>query len=95
MTAFRALLPGETISDSLALALLESACDTLYTLTNRTFLPNEMRGIILRLAVIRYNLLGQEGETKRKEGSFSIDVESLPEDVLREIKAWRIGKIGL
>ena len=91
----KALLPGESPEENLCIALLDSAKDTLLNLTNRTVLPEGMQGLQLRLAVVRYNLLGMEGETGRREGSISVQVEHIPTDMLREIKAWRLGRISL
>lgn len=91
----KALLPGESPEESLCIALLDSAKDTLLNLTNRTVLPEGMQGLQLRLAVVRYNLLGMEGEKLRKEGSISVQVEDIPPQMLREIKAWRLGRISL
>ncbi len=95
LTQFRESLAGEQISDSLAVSLLEGANETLLALTNRTVLPIGMRGALVRLAVIRFNRLGLEGETQRKEGSLSVSIEGLPDDLLTEIKAWRVGRVGL
>lgn len=95
LKALRESLAGEQISDSLGLSLLKGAEDTLLALTNRSALPNQMQSLLVRLAVIRFNFLGLEGESARREGSFSVNIESLPSDILTEIKAWRIGRIGL
>lgn len=47
----------------------------------------------MRLAVIRYNRMGMEGESARKEGSVTIRAEGIPKDMMDEIRAWRIAMV--
>ena len=89
----RSMLPGESISDELATHLLEGAEATLLALTNRPVLPQYMCALQVRLAVIRYNRMGMEGESARKEGSVTIKAEGLPKDMMDEIRAWRIAVV--
>ena len=89
----RSMLPGETVKDELATHLLEGAEATLLALTNRPILPQYMSALQVRLAVIRYNRLGMEGESARKEGSVTIKAEGLPKDMMDEIRAWRIAVV--
>lgn len=89
----RALLPSETVDDALLDALLCGAEETLLALTNRTALPAYMAGLRVRLALVRYNLMGMEGETERREGSMAVKTEDIPSAMLREILSWRIARV--
>jgi hypothetical protein len=92
-SVLRSMLPGETVSDELATILLEGAEATLLALTNRLLLPHYMSSLQVRLAVIRYNRMGMEGESARKEGSITIRAEGIPKDMMDEIRAWRIAMV--
>lgn len=89
----RNMLPGETVSDELLMSLLEGAEETILSLTNRTALPRHLNGLQARLAVVRYNRLGMEGEKTRQEGSLRVETQDIPGDMLREICAWRVARV--
>lgn len=91
--ALKTLLPGEAPDDALLDALLEGARETLCALTNRGALPACMAGLWVRLALIRYNRMGMEGETERREGSMAVKAEEIPGAMLREILSWRIARV--
>lgn len=89
----RDMLPGEEVSDALLMNLLEGAEETILSLTNRTALPRYLNGLQARLAVVRYNRLGMEGERARQEGSLRVETRDIPGDMLREICAWRVARV--
>lgn len=91
--ALRALLPGVEAEDELLNALLTGAEDSLLTLTKRQSLPEEMHSLLIRLALVRFNRLGMEGETSRREGSLSVSAEDIPKDLMREIRAYRLAEV--
>lgn len=95
MTAgeLRALLPGEAPDDALLETLLAHAESTLLALTHRRTVPPAMRPLQLRLAVIRYNRLGAEGESQRREGSLAVQTEELPDSLMKEIRAFRVARV--
>ena len=92
-SALRALMPGETAEDALLDALIVGACETLCALTNRSALPACMAGLAVRLALVRYSLMGMEGETERREGSMTVKAEDIPSALRREILSWRIARV--
>lgn len=91
--ALKTLLPGEEMDDALLDALLEGAHETLCALTNRGTLPACMAGLKVRLALVRYNLMGLEGEKERREGSMAVKTEDIPSALLREILSRRIARV--
>jgi hypothetical protein len=63
------------------------ARDAVLDYIGRDTLPNGAESIVIKLAVIYYNRLGNEGENSRSEGgisqSFSNDI---PADILRQLQ---------
>ena len=61
--------------------------DAVLDYTGRDKLPKGAESIVIKLAVIYYNRLGNEGENSRSEGgisqSFSNDI---PVDILRQLQ---------
>ncbi len=94
MDRLRTLMPHEAPDDALLQELLTLARHQVLAFTGRRELPDELTGALLRLAVIAYNRLGAEGERVRREGSLSITLDGLPEDVLRLLRAWRVAKVS-
>lgn len=70
--------------------LLLEAVMTLLSLTHREELPTGMAGLLARLAAVYYNRMGAEGESRRREGSVQVETPGVPEDIQREIRAWRL-----
>ena len=66
---------------------LSMAEDAVLDYIGRDALPKGAESIVIKLAVIYYNRLGNEGENSRSEGgisqSFSNDI---PADILRQLK---------
>ena len=67
---------------------LSMATDAVLDYIGRESLPKSAESIVIKLAVIYYNRLGNEGENSRTEGgisqSFSNDI---PKDIQRQL--WR------
>lgn len=65
---------------------LSMAEDAVLDYIGRSELPKSAESIVIKLAVIYYNRLGNEGENSRSEGgisqSFSNDI---PADILRQL----------
>ena len=66
---------------------LSMAQDAVLDYIGRDALPKGAESIVIKLAVIYYNRLGNEGENSRSEGgisqSFSNDI---PADILRQLR---------
>lgn len=86
-------LTGES-DDELLSILLEMSEDIILNLTNRKVLPNSLKSVRTKMAVIAYNRLGTEGEVSRSEGGIASAFEDIPEDILRAIKSKRLAKVG-
>ena len=74
---------------------LSMAVDAVLDYTGRDTLPNGAESIVIKLAIIYYNRLGNEGENSRTEGgisqSFSNDI---PKDIQRQL--WKYPrKVGV
>lgn len=89
LALFRTRLPGEQGEDSLLLSLLDDAAALICALTWRKAVPPELENAQVRLAVVFYNRLGMEGETAHAEGDVRRTVEGLPEELRKEIFAFR------
>lgn len=89
LAALRAHLPGEQGDNALLLSLLEDAGALICALTWRKAVPPELENAQVRLAVILFNRMGMEGETSHAEGDVRRTVDGLPEDMRREIFAYR------
>lgn len=66
---------------------LDMAQDKVLDIIGRDSLPKSAESIVIQLAIIFYNRLGNEGENSRSEGgisqSFSNDI---PADILRQLR---------
>lgn len=89
LAALRARLPGEQGEDALLLSLMEDAAALICALTWRKEVPPELENAQLRLAVVFFNRMGMEGESAHQEGDVRRSVEGLPEDLRKEIFAFR------
>ena len=81
--------------DDLLSVLLEQAMWTVLTVTGRDVVPPALLGAVLDLAVLRYNRRGLEGESRRSEGGVTADIEALPEDILRQLRAMTLARAGI
>lgn len=84
---------AEDMPEELRAVLLEGAESTVLALTGRLVLPDALVPLLARMAAARYHLIGMEGEKTRREGSLVVEKDSLPEDILREIRAWRLAGV--
>ena len=94
MTALEKLskhLPGE--DPALLLVLLEEAEEMILALTGRQVLPARLTSAQVQLALILYNRQGLEGQTSHSEGGVSRALESLPEELRRQIAPYRLAKV--
>ena len=89
LSLFRAHLPGEEVQDGLLSSLLEDAAALICALTWRKEVPPELENAQVRLAVVFFNRMGMEGETDHAEGDVRRSVEGLPDDLRKEIFAFR------
>lgn len=78
--------------------VLSMAQDAVLDYLGRDVIPTSAESIVVKLAVIYYNRLGNEGENSRSEGgisqSFSTDI---PADILRQLQNYprKVGVIHL
>ena len=94
MTALEKLsarLPGE--DPETLLLLLEDAEGMLLACTGRQHLPAALLVAQVQLAVVLYNRRGAEGQTAHSEGGVARTMESMPEEIRRQIAPYRLAKI--
>ena len=66
---------------------LSMAQDAVLDYIQRDELPKAAESVVIKLAVIYYNRLGNEGETARTEGGISQSFNSdIPMDILRQLR---------
>jgi len=70
--------------------MLADAHAMILAYTNRTELPEALTPALLRLASMLYNRLGMEGESRRSEGSVSMTVDSLPQEIISLLQPYRL-----
>ena len=80
-------LPGET--DEMLLAHLTDAKALLLAMTWRQTLPEALESAQVRLAIILFNRMGMEGESEHVEGDVRRAAPCLPDELRREIIAFR------
>lgn len=64
--------------DNVLEELITSAGEDILLFTNRTEVPDLLKGMQVDLAMIRYNQRGIEGESSHSEGGVSRSISSLP-----------------
>ena len=70
--------------------LLADAHALMLAFMNRTQLPEALFPALIRLACILYNRLGIEGESHHSEGSVSMTVDSLPQEITLQLMPYRM-----
>lgn len=66
---------------------LDMAKDAVLDYIGRDSIPKGAESIVIKLAVIYYNRLGNEGETARAEGGISQSFcTDIPEDIKRQLQ---------
>lgn len=90
------LLPeGVSVSDEKADALLFRAENTILDITGRKSVPEQLIDVQAELALIYYNRLGTEGESKREEGEIASSyIDGLPADIMLRLRKYP-GKVGV
>lgn len=81
------VLLGCDCDESTADVCLSMAQDAVLDYIGRKELPKTAESIVVKLAVIYYNRLGNEGETNRTEGGISQGFcTDIPADILRQLR---------
>lgn len=78
--------------DELLTDLLADANALMLSYMNRQELPEALEGVQCQLAVMLYNRMGMEGERTRSEGGVNMTVDALPEDILCQLRPYRLGR---
>ena len=76
--------------DELLCDLLADAHALMLAFMNRTELPEALFPALIRLSCILYNRLGIEGESHHSEGSVSLTVDSLPQEITLQLMPYRL-----
>lgn len=76
-----------------AAALLADAEGMILACTGRTTMPAALETAQVQLAAILYNRQGTEGETAHSEGGVSRTMESMPEEIWRQIAPYRLARV--
>ncbi len=84
---------GGTDQDGLLQLLLDDAASDLLSWCNRTVLPIGLESTQRQIAVIRYNMVGLEGQTAHSEGGVSRSFDELPLSVQKTINQYRKLKV--
>lgn len=61
-------------------SLLDEAEDKIKDVTGRESVPAQLDSLVVKMAVIAYNMQGAEGESSRSEGGISRAFDVLPAD---------------
>jgi len=80
--------------DGLLTLLLADVEADLLTWCNRTTLPTGLEPTVRQIAVIRYNMMGIEGQTSHSEGGVSRSFEELPQGIRSTISQFRLAKVA-
>ena len=68
---------------------LSMAQDAVLDYIQRDELPKAAESVVIKLAVIYYNRLGNEGESSRTEGGISQSfITDIPKDIQRQLRRW-------
>lgn len=81
----RILLPPDDDSSDIKLGiLLDRAGNMLLDYLGRDTLPERLNDMVVQLAIIMYNRLGNEGEEKRDENDISVSFSELVTDDMKQ-----------
>lgn len=89
LKALKLRLPDAT-NNELLQSLLDEAGAAILAMTNRTEIPAKLDYTQVKLAAIAYNRMGVEGESSHSEGGVSVAIDSMPENIRREILPYRL-----
>lgn len=90
----RLRLAGAPATDELLKEIILECQDKAATYLWREKLPESAASAIVKWAVAEFNAMGAEGQTAHQEGSVSVSFQTIPEDVLMELRCLRRGGIG-
>jgi len=88
---FRLLAPDNG-DDRLAEELIHQAGDWICAYTGREEVPQGLLSAQVRLAVVYFNRMGMEGESRRNEGDVLRVTEAVPDDIRREAARFRLAR---
>ena len=88
---FRARAP-DAGDDAPVDEMIADAGGFIMAYTGRAAVPAALASAQVRLAVIFYNRMGMEGETRHSEGDVVHEAESLPEEILAQIRPYRLAR---
>lgn len=91
LAALKLRLPDAN-NDELLQSLLAEAGAAILNYTGRDEIPKGLNYVQIKLAAIAYNRMGIEGEISHSEGGISIGLESMPDNIKREIAPYRLAK---
>jgi len=86
----RRLKISSNVQDELLNDLLADAHALMLAYMNRTSLPEPLCLAQCQLACILYNRLGMEGEKSRSEGEVTMTVDTLPEEIISQLRPYRL-----
>ena len=81
---------ADRAQDELLNDLLADANALMLAYMNRTVVPESLHSAQCHLACMLYNRLGMEGEKSRSEGEVTMTVDSLPEEIVSQLKPYRL-----
>lgn len=74
---------------------LDLAYSDVLGYTNREALTGNMESSVYDIAVVRLNMMGNEGETSRSEGGVSQSFETgIPKSIKSALNRYRVGRLG-
>lgn len=79
--------------DNLLTLLLDDVQVDLLAWTNRETLPVALESTQRQIAIIRYNMMGVEGQTSHSVGGISRTFDELPPSVRQSIGQHRLAKV--
>lgn len=84
----------ESSDDTLLTLLIDDAEAFVLTYTNRTAVPTALLRTVGDLAIVAYNRLGTEGESRRSEAGESYSFEAAPAHIFTLLNKYRIARCG-
>lgn len=86
----RRLSIADTAQDSLLEDLLADANALMLAYMNRAEMPAALEKAQCLLAVMLYNRVGMEGESARNEGGVAMTVDTLPGEIVSQMRPYRL-----
>lgn len=87
-------LIGRTDVTDLIEQLVDDSAEQVLLYTHRTEVPYALFKCVGDLAVVAWNRLGTEGDSKRSEGGESYDFEAMPQSIYKVLKGYRLARVG-